>query len=334
MKRGDRWNWLVACGACVACLMGCNELLGIEPPIVALDSSVSLDARTDDDASDNTDGGNLIDGGVDYEHTRPRWPMPNPITTGGSHPQAYDVFEDFVIDGVTRLTWQRGTSDGDMRWEEAETYCAELSLDSGGFRLPSRIELLSLLDLTQEGAAIDPDAFPNTPPVGFWSASRRAAAPAQRWGVAFGFGTNVVFQSDVSEARRVRCVRSPSDEAPMGEFVVNDAVVEDSATQLHWQQAGLSTLYEWNAATQYCRTLDAPGDGWRLPTLKELHTLVDETRENPAADSEAFPGIAAGYYWTSSTPRGFPSLAWTVGFDRGLDVFRGPPSTAFVRCVR
>ncbi len=326
-------SWGVS--VCLAGAMGCNALLGIDAPIVVLDGGEPYDARAPmPDGNDDLDADVPIDGGVDHTHARPRWPMPNPVTSSGGHPQMYDVFEDVVIDGVTHLTWQRGSSDDDLSWSEANTYCADLTLDGGGFRLPSRIELLSLIDLTQEGAAIDPAAFPNTAPVGFWSASRRAAVPAQRWGVAFGFGTNVVFQDDVSQGRRVRCVRSPDDEAPMGELVVDDAVVEDTATQLHWQQAGLSTLYEWNAATAYCNTLDAPGDGWRLPTLKELHTLIDETRENPAADSNAFPGVAAGYYWTSSTPRGFPSLAWTVGFDRGLDVFRGPPGTAFVRCVR
>jgi hypothetical protein len=324
-------------------LVGCNALLNIdEPSALLLDGGQSFggsggsggspDGGFDYDASIVPDGGGPLG---DRIHTHARWPMPNPLSTGLSNPEAYSVDEaGVVIDNVTQLQWQRAASATSMSWIDAARLCENLALAGGGFRLPSRIELLSLLDLTQSNSAIDAVAFPGTPAEGFWSGSYIAGPPADAWGVNFGFSTSIVFQDDVNHERRVRCVRSDDGISQGGGSTADNGVVDDPATGLHWQQAGLQTNYAWDAALAYCTNLELQGMGWRLPTIKELHTLVDETRENPSADTLAFPGIAASFYWTSSQPKNFVNLAWTVGFDHGLDVFRGTTSTAYVRCVR
>lgn len=319
---------------------GCNTILGIDEPldVVANDGGNTADAiRHDSDTDTDQDAGELLDAGrapIADSYARPRWPMPNPAGAGAIHPQTYTVEGDLVLDAVTGLTWERAASETSMPWSDAYAYCRNLVYEGRSFRLPSRIELVSLLDLTQEGAAIDSAAFPETPPEGFWSSSRSAGATHHAWGVNFGFSTSVTFQDDIKHERRVRCVRSPESEPELSHFAVHGDVIEDTATQLQWQRDGLTTQDAWDAAGLYCDNLDLAGTEWRLPTLKELHTLIDETRENPAADSSIFPGIANGYYWTQSQPRGFANMAWTLGFDRGLDVFRDITSTAFVRCVR
>jgi len=322
-------------------VVGCNAILGIDEPssrlldggqLPADSGGGSSDGSFDYDADVSADGGGPLG---DRVHTKARWPMPNPLSTGLSNPQTYSVDEAVVvIDDVTLLQWQRAASATSMSWVDARRLCSELTIAGGGFRLPSRIELLSLVDLTQSSSAIDPVAFPDTPAEGFWSASYIPGPPANAWGINFGFSTSIVFQDDVNHERRVRCVRSDDSTMHGGGETVANGVVDDPATGLHWQQAGLQTNYAWDAALNYCTNLNLQGTGWRLPTVKELHTLVDETRDNPAADALAFPGIAASYYWTSSQPKNFVNLAWAVGFDHGLDVFRGSTSTAYVRCVR
>lgn len=314
-------------------LLGCNAILGIDAPIEVLSDGglFQPDAQLDEDA------GHLLDGGdtpLADPHARPRWPMPNPLQVGSTYLQDYTVEGDVVLDTVTGLTWQRVASASPMVWSEAVSFCEALSIDGGGFRLPSRIELLSLVDLTQSGSAIDGSAFPSTPPEGFWSVSRSADIARSAWGVGFGFSTSVAFQAEQTELRRVRCVRSSSPEPGESRYVVEGGVVEDTATRLSWQREPSSLAADWTAATQACASLTLAGSGWRLPTLKELHTLVDETRALPAIDSAALPTGPTGFYWTSSNPKGFFDLAWTVGFERGLDVFRNKTTTALSRCVR
>lgn len=65
--------------------------------------------------------------------------------------------------------------------------------------------------------------------------------------------------------------------------------------------------------------------GWRIPDVKELDSLVDRTRSNPAIDVAAFPGTVSRWHWTSSPYAGNPSTAWVVDFTYGsiYDSFKG-----------
>ncbi len=79
--------------------------------------------------------------------------------------------------------------------------------------MPSRIELISLLDFAQSKARIDPTAFPDAPMGEYWTQSL-VRAPADQaakknyWSVHFGTG-NVNTDQATSDHRYVRCVRSP-----------------------------------------------------------------------------------------------------------------------------
>jgi hypothetical protein len=90
----------------------------------------------------------------------------------------------------------------------------------------------------------------------------------------------------------------------------------------------------WAEAKAYCATL-----GFRLPSVKELVTIVDFTNSAPAIDTATFLGpYHAEDFWTSSEAAGQPSLAWDVGFSGG-DFGAGPGSgtktyPSLVRCVR
>jgi hypothetical protein len=65
----------------------------------------------------------------------------------------------------------------------------------------------------------------------------------------------------------------------------------DMGTGLSWQRQLDPELRSHAEALSYCSSLTAAGGSWRLPSVKELLTIVDETRVNPASDPEVFPGV-------------------------------------------
>jgi hypothetical protein len=111
------------------------------------------------------------------------------------------------------------------------------------------------------------------------------------------------------------------------------SVVMDDKTQLAWQRASsVETTYAWSDAQAYC---DALGAGFRLPSMKELQTIVDESTTRPALDTGAFPnGPEAAYYWTSSSFARDDTLAWVVNLGVGNTLAASKISKQWVRCVR
>jgi hypothetical protein len=124
------------------------------------------------------------------------------------HPQAYDVSTSGIVtDRVTGLHWQQTLDTTARSWTEATSYCAGLPAAGGGWRLPARIELLSIVDYTRTNPMIDPVAFPSTPGGAFWSSSSVAGDSTSAWIVYFGFGTSMVYADQSTNAHYVRCVR-------------------------------------------------------------------------------------------------------------------------------
>ena len=87
----------------------------------------------------------------------------------------------------------------------------------------------------------------------------------------------------------------------------------------------------WADAKLYCPTV---GANFRLPSVKELLTVVDFTQSNPAIDTTVFTGTTAPRFCTSSPVVGYPSSALYVGFPDGNVYSNGADGTGQVRCVR
>lgn len=134
------------------------------------------------------------------------WPMPNPASAMLPNPASYTVNADGTVrDNVTRLVWQQAVDANTYTFDEAKAYCKGLALAGGGFRAPTRIELISLVDFTRLGPAIDTTAFPATPSERFWSSTQYAYGSDFGWEVSFG-GGGPWFDQTTAKAR-VRCVR-------------------------------------------------------------------------------------------------------------------------------
>jgi hypothetical protein len=191
--------------ACL-CLTACNAMLGIHAPeaIVPDASTPALPSVTDAGEPMVT----VDAAGSGDPELWAAWPMPNPSTGSLDNPASYEAASPGVVrDKVTRLSWQDPIDDTLRTRGAASAYCASLALDGGGFRVPTRIELLSLIDFTRSSPAIDTDAFPGAPAELFWSSSTLAGDPSAGWVINFGPGNGFVSSSDIATKYRVRCVR-------------------------------------------------------------------------------------------------------------------------------
>ena len=128
--------------------------------------------------------------------------------------------------------------------------------------------------------------------------------------------------------------------APPGRYSVDDTAgsVTDEHTKLVWQRTAAPGSMYWTEAKDYCAGLKLSGQGWRLPKYKELMTLVDFMRSNPAIDTEAFPNAPADAFWTASTLVDDGKPYW-VDFKTGAGHNDDPKGLAGermlrVRCVR
>ncbi len=122
-------------------------------------------------------------------------------------------------------------------------------------------------------------------------------------------------------------------DAPPGRYVATADTVIDTRTGLIWQRASGPQL-DFQAANNYCANL-ALGGTWRLPSIKELVTLVDYGRAFPAIDSTAFPGTPTLATWSSTRRAGTPTqFALMIGFGNGATSYSPVTSAHWVRCVR
>ena len=74
--------------------------------------------------------------------------------------------------------------------------------------------------------------------------------------------------------------------------------------------------------------------GWRLPTQRELLTLVHAGAQNPSIDPTHFPNTIASGFWSGSSYVLTPTNAWFVGFNSGDSVTYNKTNNISVRLVR
>lgn len=269
----------------------------------------------------------------------------NSLTQDGSYninPPSYSANGDgTVTDNNTLLKWQQEDNNMTYQWDNAVSYCDELTLGGhSDWRLPHKKELLSIVNLQRYNPAIDSSLFPNTKET-YWS-STIGDDNEQAWYVRFisdmGFGG--LSQYPKSDMKHVRCVHGI--ETPSIALVDNgNGSVTDLVTGLMWQRAG-GYHGNWGSALSYCEGLTLGGfSDWRLPNFRELASIGDKSRYD-ISNNIAFFDNYCGSHWSSTTvidSRGifsFQSYVYVVGFPEGavgnanFDSFTYPNT----RCVR
>jgi hypothetical protein len=254
----------------------------------------------------NGDGVKNYDDPHDFDNTY-TWYNSNPATNGG--------YAGNPGDGTNTEAFLKALNDAHY----------------GGYsdwRLPTFKELTYIVNFSipASGPTIDTGYFPNTQPVFYWSGTTNASSMEYAWGVNFYYGGYDI-NHDKWYANFVRAVRGGQpgllDDASAAADVYTsngDGTVTDTSTGLTWQQVGSSTTMTWARALAYCEGLNLAGHtDWRLPTIKELRSLVDYNRYNPAINATYFPNTMSSVYWSSTTYANSTNGAWAVNFYYGND---------------
>lgn len=119
-----------------------------------------------------------------------------------------------------------------------------------------------------------------------------------------------------------------------------DGTVTDKLTGLMWtKNANLDGSEVWPNAIDYCNNMNS-GAGtygytdWRLPNVRELQSLIDYGRYNPALPwGHPFTNIQ-GIYWSSSTEAADMGSKWAVSLELGIVMCGAESDTSFVWPVR
>jgi hypothetical protein len=133
------------------------------------------------------------------------------------------------------------------------------------------------------------------------------------------------------------CVTKSSADAPAGRYILSSGTVRDTKTGLVWTLSAGAPVPLASAETR-CANLTLADSYWRLPSMKEIQTLIDPTGV-PHLDLTAFGSISPGgtpIYWTSSAVVGSANESWTLTwYGDGYPQLRPWTSeaNAYSRCV-
>jgi hypothetical protein len=279
----------------------------------------------------------------------------------GNELSYHDNGDGTVTDLNTGLMWQKSPEYYRFKFEEGQEYCEDLNL--GGYsdwRMPTIKELYSLAyfngELIPDGTSqpyIDTDTFDFQYDrllfAGqYWSSTVYVKGGLQQYpqhgGIqgAFGFnfadghiksyetgyyfdGTEIGSDDNIMiPGCYVRAVRNTTSLYDM-EYVDNgDGTVTDKSTGLMWAQDDSVEIMNWLDALDYAKKSELSGySDWRLPSSKELQSLVDYEKETfPAINTDFFNTTVKKFeteedrywVWTGTTQGDFKYTACYVAF--------------------
>ncbi len=316
-------------------LSGCHLIAGLEDHALREDSP-ALSQWPDSISSYCSDGNmelecnpdKISDPGLLTQDSLVRYNLPEYTSTSGDS----DIIK--VHDSITGLTWYAMPAfQGD--WPTASKACAEGFTDKN-IRLPTRLELISIMDYASSEPRFAPDAlkslpqgeyltnsvtkrFPNTDPVHpdepqeVWfvraSCASVACAPGMNADSLLptfrGYALNTNY--------RAICVQDTHS------FKLADPLVQPQAGDLQWtdNRTGLTwttqadTEVNWTEALSYCNTRQVLGKtGWRLPSIKEIQTIADDTDGNAYLIPFLPNNMTSATFWSSTPYMGGPAYAY------------------------
>ena len=119
-------------------------------------------------------------------------------------------------------------------------------------------------------------------------------------------------------------------------FIKSENIVIDIKKNLMWQDNPENIEYteNWTFSKEYCSSLTLNGyTDWKLPTIKELQSIVDISKRKLAINSE-FKFTAPSSYWSKSQDIVNKSNAWYVGFKTGATFRDSKDYDCYIRCIR
>ncbi len=245
-----------------------------------------------------------------------------------------------VSDLNTGLMWQQTPNLGDkMSWEDSINYCDDLTVgDYTDWRAPTIKELVSITNFTGDINTMTPYLdteyfdfeYPDTSTgdrdidAQYVSNSVYVSTVFNGQSCFFGFnfadGRIKCYPLDGMQDWYIRCVRGQTEYGE-NDFVDNgDGTITDLATGLMWQKSDDGTPRNWEDALAYAEGLELAGyDDWRLPNIKELQSIADYTRDDPAIDPIFETVDTDGWFWSSTTSYEQIDFAMYMAFGKATD---------------
>ncbi len=126
-------------------------------------------------------------------------------TTATPPKPRFTAANGIVIDAWTGLKWQQDFSPA-IPSPAGPTYCGALLVNGEtDWRVPTIVELRTIIDRTVSGPAINSTIFPNTPSDWFWATPGAGGSTSEIWSVYFSEGKSE--GSTNTNSFRVRCVK-------------------------------------------------------------------------------------------------------------------------------
>jgi Protein of unknown function (DUF1566) len=268
------------------------------------------------------------------------------LQPGHRWPDRFTVQADtnLVVDQMTGLMWTRNTAAGVGTWEFAVSSCFFTPRHSyEDWRLPTVREMESLLDL---GQGLPPPAFPEGHPFThaaayYWTSTSDSVDTNMAW--VMGAEGTIARWNQTNSAPAFWPVRThtfgpapvpktgqtnslamgddgdlqPGQPWPIPRFTImadTNLVFDNLVGRMWTRQIGIGSTTSWALALDYCNTLDL-GDytDWRLPTRREVGSLIDFGSTNYLPADHPFSGAPVVPFWTSTSYRSFPvNYAWGI----------------------
>lgn len=283
----------------------------------------------------------------------------SPITTGDFVPNG----DGTVTHKPSGLMWQAcsvgqtwnaqfGICTGKVAYpNHADAMALALANDFAGhtdWRIPSIAELRTIMNPRRVNPAIDSILFPNTLSDWYRAVTILGWDHNYTWSVHFGSGENKWVH--IGNGHAVRLVRGNASFSTnkTTDFVDHsDGTITHNKTGLTWQRCsmgqtwlnnniceGTATGYTQADAAKLSSELAGQKD-WRLPTQKELQTILNYSTYTPAIDSTIFPDTPSTLFWTTTSAKSDSKAKWFVNFDNGNTSYTGSVSELYqARLVR
>jgi len=259
-----------------------------------------------------------------------------------NQPSYTDNGNGTITDNVTGLMWQK-VDGGEMTIENANAYCDNLVL--GGYsdwRLPSPMESFSILIHQNNNPAMNTTFFPSSGAEYWWTSTYQTGDNTKVWCTNAGGGIGNKPKTETISAGgtfkfHVRAVRTISVPTMITNHFTdnNDGTIIDNLTQLIWQKVPNTATQTWENALIYAENLNLTGaSDWRLPNIKELQSLNDESVANPSTNTTFFPAIGVHNYWSSTSLPNQTTKAWYWNTQFGITTYDVKTNTNYVLCVR
>jgi hypothetical protein len=102
-------------------------------------------------------------------------------------------------------------------------------------------------------------------------------------------------------------------------LILDGEAVKDTASGLIWEREPDYLFDVWDRSLTRCATKTVGGQqGWRVPSIDEIKTLVDPEQHDPSLPSgHPFRNIKSGIYWTSTAHPTDDIVAWQMSFFSG-----------------